>query len=379
MKLTVIRLAAAALIVPSGAAQAQEGSPDCTAVFADLYADISDTVPVDLDQCEPETPVYVLDECTPPESFTPGAVTTHLILAIDASGSMAGPAGGMSKMEAAKREAQRFLTEMHDDIEVGLMVYGHEGTNQPEGKDVSCAATELIHGFDTRRSEVDGTIAALQPTGWTPLAGVLDHAGEVVAALPLEEGEPGPVPVVYLISDGEETCDGDPVASAKALIEAGVSTHVNTIGFGVDAVTAAQLEAIAEAGGGTYYPAKDARALQEQLDAIRETEAAAARYRYCVDLNAGKIAMATHNEIIKMTGCFQRNNPQQRMSALMRAVNEARDTGGPVAECTLEISRMALAENRRTARWLVDRTGPMNEKVLEETEALYRDAGLRDD
>ena len=56
-----------------------------------------------------------------------------------------------------------------------------------------------------------------------------------------------------LVSDGKETCQGDPVVAAKALAAKGITVH--TVGFIVDTAARGQLQAIARATGGTYFDA----------------------------------------------------------------------------------------------------------------------------
>ena len=78
----------------------------------------------------PATAQEVSVECPRPASFTGTVPTSHMILAIDASGSMAGQVGGRSKMEVAKSEALSFLSDIPREVKVGLVVYGHRGNNQ---------------------------------------------------------------------------------------------------------------------------------------------------------------------------------------------------------------------------------------------------------
>jgi hypothetical protein len=56
-----------------------------------------------------------------------------------------------------------------------------------------------------------------------------------------------------LVSDGKETCQGDPVVAAKALAAKDITVH--TVGFIVDTAARGQLQAIAQATGGTYFDA----------------------------------------------------------------------------------------------------------------------------
>ena len=52
------------------------------------------------------------------------------------------------------------------------------------------------------------------------------------------------------MSDGKETCKGDPVLAAKALAAKGITVH--TVGFIVDTAARGQLQHIAQVTGGTY-------------------------------------------------------------------------------------------------------------------------------
>jgi hypothetical protein len=78
--------------------------------------------------------------------------------------------------------------------------------------------------------------------------------------------------VVVLVTDGEETCGGDPEAEIAALRAAGVQVTVNIVGFAVDdSAVAAMLEKWAKDGGGRYLPASDGAGLGQALsDAILE-------------------------------------------------------------------------------------------------------------
>jgi len=56
----------------------------------------------------------------------------------------------------------------------------------------------------------------------------------------------------YIISDGEETCGGDPVKAASQLYESGIATAVNIIGFDVGNQAQQQFIEVVEAGGDEF-------------------------------------------------------------------------------------------------------------------------------
>src|SRR5699024_10051640 len=100
----------------------------------------------------------------------------------------------------------------------------------------------------------------IQATGWTPLAAAISKAG---ASFQPRAGMGEQV--VFVVSDGLETCGGDPVAAARALHESEVHAIVNIIGFDIAAEDRRALEAVAAAGGGTFSAASDAATLRERL------------------------------------------------------------------------------------------------------------------
>jgi hypothetical protein len=76
---------------------------------------------------------------------------------------------------------------------------------------------------------------------------------------------PGPK-IVVLVTDGEETCEGDPQAAIRALIDSGIDVRVNIVGFALDdASLRAQFEAWAQLGNGQYIDAGNAAELAEAV------------------------------------------------------------------------------------------------------------------
>lgn len=206
-----------------------------------------------------------------------GAVTIRrLVLAVDASGSMAGAVRGERKMDAARRAVTQFLADLPPDVEVGLVVFGHRGSPRPEGRAASCASAETVAAIGpANRTEVRVALEGLRPVGWTPLAQGIEHAAGLFA--PVETaGEQ----VLLVVSDGVETCGGDPVATARRLHGGPVRAVVNIIGFDIRDAERARLAAVAEAGGGRFFRAESGNELLERLrEAQRENLRRATRAR----------------------------------------------------------------------------------------------------
>lgn len=72
--------------------------------------------------------------------------------------------------------------------------------------------------------------------------------------------------VIVLVTDGEETCDGDPAAAIRTLRASGLDIRVNIVGFAIDdAALAETFAGWAQAGGGSYFNASSAKALSEAI------------------------------------------------------------------------------------------------------------------
>lgn len=219
------------------------------------------------------------DECAPKQCGTAGEGLDLLtrerntLLVLDASGSMAAAAGGgESKMQAAKGALLRFVNVAANVYNLGFLVYGHKGNNTEAGKAESCAGIELLAPLGQLQRETFSTVLdQFQPTGWTPIAAALTEAGKAF------QGKEGGRNRIVLVSDGIETCGGDPVAVAQQLYEQGLAVQIDVLGFDIaeGSADAAQLRRIAEVTRGSYYDAKTAADLdnyfRQQSVAVGET------------------------------------------------------------------------------------------------------------
>jgi len=180
---------------------------------------------------------------------------------LDASGSMAGKLDGQTKMSLAKEAIADFVANLPENTHVSLRVYGHEGSNQPDGKALSCSKTEEVYTLGTydQKAFADA-LNQFQPTGFTPIAKAIEDAGQDL--LKASEGK-NVKNVIYVVSDGEETCGGDPIKAAKEIQQSNIQAVVNIIGFDIQASERKALEAIAAAGNGQYFHADTGNALRD--------------------------------------------------------------------------------------------------------------------
>jgi Mg-chelatase subunit ChlD len=177
-------------------------------------------------------------------------------IVVDASRSMWGQINGVSKMEIAKVTLEDVSYWLPTDIDLALRAYGSNSDSDTN----NCADSSLLVPFaELNRDSIRRSIAGLRPTGQTPIAYALNQAG-------LDFGTLGSDRAIVLVSDGIESCGGDPVEAAHALREQGIIVHL--IGFGLGNAAdedAASLQAVASASGGRYVTASSAEELKAAL------------------------------------------------------------------------------------------------------------------
>jgi Mg-chelatase subunit ChlD len=192
-------------------------------------------------------------------------IITNIQLVFDSSGSMAQRIGNETKIQAAQRAMERIINTLPDnpDLNVGFRVFGHEGDSSEAQKARSCQSTALLVPVQGVNKELLRQQArAWKPTGWTPISLALQKAGE-----DLQPGE-NVRNVIIMVTDGEETCGGDPCAVAKALAESQAEVRIDVVGFGLTPDVAKTLRCIAENSGGVYTDAQNGDALAQTLEEL---------------------------------------------------------------------------------------------------------------
>lgn len=192
----------------------------------------------------------------------------NMVLVFDSSGSMATKVGGVSKIDQAKSAAKTFLQNVDGkDLNVSIIAYGHKGSNNIRDKATSCSGVDEIYYMGPVNAKIaQGKLDVLNATGWTPISDALKKAESILGKYSGDQN----INSILLLSDGEETCGGNPIETAKRLKESGLKVHVNVIGFDVAGNEEKQLQEIANAGGGDYFSAKKqddlSRAFQKHAD-----------------------------------------------------------------------------------------------------------------
>lgn len=189
-------------------------------------------------------------------------------LILDCSGSMnAVLPSGTTRIDAARKAVSKVVNSLPSDTQIAFRAYGHQSPREKG----DCNDTALLVPFDSlskNQTTILSHVGRLKASGYTPITKVLEVS---VADFPRNEsGEK----MIILVSDGKETCSGDPCAAARAIQNAGVKLAIHTVGFAVDDATRLQLKCIADATGGTYFDAENADQLEKVINqaAVKQVE-----------------------------------------------------------------------------------------------------------
>ncbi|MEP4433301.1 MAG: VWA domain-containing protein, partial [Hyphomicrobiales bacterium] len=196
--------------------------------------------------------------------FAPTVATSALaqstsMFILDASGSMWGrlPDNQM-KIVAARDAMGELLGALPQNISTGLIAYGHR-------KKGDCGDIEVVQdAVAGGGAKIAARIGTIQPRGKTPISASLQLAGSKLT------GIEDPTTIV-LVSDGIETCEGDPCAVAESLAQSQANLNIHVIGYAVDIKTKTQLQCVAEKGRGKYFTADNLGELESALTTVTES------------------------------------------------------------------------------------------------------------
>lgn len=171
------------------------------------------------------------------------------MVVVDGSGSMNEPyLGANSRIDQARRSIANMINGLPPGIDVGLVDF----------RGCDNVRRDRFYG-DSERGQLIGEVNGLSPWGGTPLARSIERAGNIVS---------GDVEaVIVVVSDGEDTCQGDPCAAARALKARKPKAIINVIDISGDGKGRAVIQCVAQATGGRVLtpnsPADFTRKLQQ--------------------------------------------------------------------------------------------------------------------
>ncbi len=187
---------------------------------------------------------------------------SRILFLLDCSGSMRTAWNGSPRIDIAKRQIMKIIDSMkvNKNVEFGLRVYGH----LHDQKLKNCTDSKLEVPFGTNViSEIRKKLLALQAKGITPIAYSLEQATKDFPPDPTNEYRN----ILIMLTDGVESCKGDPCAISLNLQKKGIFLRPFIIGLGMGQDFGKAFECIGKA-----YDAKDEQMFEHFLGTvIRQT------------------------------------------------------------------------------------------------------------
>jgi hypothetical protein len=188
-----------------------------------------------------------------PTTKAVGFASVEVVL--DASGSMLQRLGKERRIELARKALLELTRDvLPENIAFALRVFGHKQAD-------ACRSDLEIPLAKLDRAAALARIQSVQAQNQakTPI-------GESLRLVKQDLAGATPPVMVVLVTDGEETCEGDPLAAIGELRQAGMDVRVSIVGFAIDDAALRRTFAHwAQAGDGTYVDAEDGAALARAL------------------------------------------------------------------------------------------------------------------
>jgi hypothetical protein len=171
----------------------------------------------------------------------------NLMIVFDASNSMNKPFRGESRSAMAKVAIRELLDRLPAGMNIGIMAYGHRTTK--EDRKESCKDIEILFPLTTlsaaSRQVMNSVLSRVEASGLTPLSRAILAAAHQFPPF----GEGGGI---LIVTDGEETCGGDPFLTASSLPTVCPPISLYILGIAVEPSTEGQLMELARITGGEY-------------------------------------------------------------------------------------------------------------------------------
>lgn len=148
------------------------------------------------------------------------------------------------RMSVAKQAAIGVVKRIPSDVGIGLVLVG------------DCPNAQSLGFFPpAQHATLRGRIDSLSPNGGTPLADGVRRAGALLDGRNKES-------LMVVISDGEESCNGDPCAVARQLAQSKPNLKINV----VDILGTGAGNCLAQATGGQVFTVRNVNEMNVMLD-----------------------------------------------------------------------------------------------------------------
>jgi len=267
-----------------------------------------------------------------------------VLFILDTSGSMNELEGKKSKLSKAKESITDTINQIDKSrFNTALITFDTYSSildillKKPKG----CNSQVLV----PPRNNSDEILQKIEPIkayGKTPLADAIALSNGVVKNIEKK--------MIILLSDGKETCGGNPFVEAEKLYkEYGIKINLQVIGYAVDKATKEELQKISRIGKNwNYYDAKDINSLNRAIDTIltqnniRDTSIWVNSNKFAFEFSSGSIALKEEYiaKIFKIYDYLKQNNKH------IIIIGYTDSVGSATSNITLSLQRAKMVESK---------------------------------
>lgn len=178
---------------------------------------------------------------------------TRILFLLDGSGSMLAKWENTYRIVVAKKLLTDFVDSLrsNENLELALRIYGHQYDRRLR----RCDDTKLEAPFaQNNHDRIISVLKKLGPKGTTPIAYALEQAAN---DFPKDDDVRN---IIIIITDGIESCDGDPCAVSLTLQRKSIFLKPFIIGIGMDKNFEEQFGCM-----GSFYDAKNINGFRQAL------------------------------------------------------------------------------------------------------------------
>jgi OOP family OmpA-OmpF porin len=235
-----------------------------------------------------------------------------VLFILDTSGSMNQLEGKKSKLLKAKESITNTINQIDKSrFNTSLITFDTHITLVDIflKRQESCKSQVLVPPSNNT-DKIIQEIEHINAYGKTPLANALSLTNDVVKNMDKK--------MIILLSDGQETCGGNPFVEAEKLYKKyGIKVNLQVIGYAVDQATREELQKISRIGKNwSYYDAKDINSLNRAIDTIltqnniRDSSIWVNSNKFAFEFSSGSISLKEEylTKIYKIYDYLKQNN-----------------------------------------------------------------------
>jgi len=181
---------------------------------------------------------------------------TRILFLLDGSSSMLEAWSSTTKIEAARKVIIKIADSLNSssNVQLSLRIYGH----QFNSTEMNCTDTRLEVPFASHNGQgIKSAMNSLRPKGITPIAYSLEQcANDFPNDLRARN-------IIILVTDGEESCNGDPCEVSLRLQQKHIFLRPFIIGLNLNPDEMQKMECI-----GNYFNVENPEALRKVMTTV---------------------------------------------------------------------------------------------------------------